>query len=62
MSARRATGEHEMAKGMKGCGRGVSGKRGLSSGKDSYKTSTSKPAKLDGFPKGDGTKKSGGKK
>jgi len=51
-----------MAKGMKGCGRGTSGKRGLGSGSDSHKTSTSKPATLSGFPKGDGTKKSGGKK
>lgn len=50
-------------KGSKGGhGRGVSGKRGLGSGKDSYKTSTAKPAKLSGYPKTDGTKKSGGSK
>lgn len=51
-----------MKKGSGGHGRGCSGKRGLGSGKDSYKTSTSKPAKLSGYPKGDGTKKSGGSK
>jgi hypothetical protein len=49
-------------KGSKGGhGRGTSGKRGLGSGSDSHKTSTGKPAKISGFPKGDGTKKSGKK-
>lgn len=43
-------------------GRMVKGYRGIGSGKDSYKTSTAKPAKLSGYPKGDGTKKSGGSK
>ena len=51
---------------MKGHGRGTSGKRGLGSGKDSYKTSTSKPASVSGYKKtggnGMGGKRSGGKK
>ena len=46
---------------MKSHGRKVEGYRGIGSGKDSYKTSTSKPAKIDGFPKGDGTRKGSGK-
>lgn len=49
-------------KGSKGHGRGTSGKRGLGSGSDSHKTSTSKPAKLESFPKGKGTMKGKGGK
>lgn len=44
---------------MKGCnhGRGTTGKRGLGSGKDSYKTSTGKPASLSGYKKTKGAGK-----
>jgi len=46
-------------------GRGTSGKRGLGSGSDSHKSSTSKPASISGFKKtggnGKGGKTSGGK-
>jgi hypothetical protein len=50
-----------MMKGKGGHGRGTSGKRGIGSGSSSHKTSSSKPAKLDGFPKTDGTKGGMGK-
>jgi hypothetical protein len=40
-------------------GRGVSGKRGLGSGSDSHKTSTSKPAKGADMPKTSGSAKGG---
>ena len=50
-------------KASKGHGRGTSGKRGIGSGTSSYKTSSSKPATLKGYPKTDGTKGGkGGKK